>query len=223
MTTLPPQAEETAAALFRSDRYLREFVEALELCPYAKRCRETGQLHRRVVLAEGVPAALQAAREVEVLPAGSLEVALLIFPRFAAGPRAFDELCRQVREGLRDFFCVAFHPDLPEDLADEHRAVGFIRRSPDPTLQLVRASVLSQVRGARTGGSTFLDLGKLSLPELLAVASPLSVSEKIALANLATLQREGPGRARALLEELRKTRHLLAPAEISGINPREME
>ncbi len=206
MTTpaTPPltEAAESAAALGRNDRYLREFVEALNLCPYAKRCRETGKLHRCVVFS--AEAALPSARAVELLPAETVEVALLIFPRFDQGPRAFDELCRGVRDGLRDFFCVAFHPELPEDLLDQHRAVSFIRRSPDPTLQLVRASVLREVRGTRTGGSTFLDASQLTLPELMAVESPLGVSERIALANLEALRREGPDKARAQLAALRK-------------------
>ena len=42
-----------AAALARNDRYVREFVEALNLCPYAKRTRETGKLKREVLLDAG--------------------------------------------------------------------------------------------------------------------------------------------------------------------------
>ena len=205
------QAAEVQAALARNDRYIVEFVEALNLCPYAKRCRETGKLHRRVVFAgpsaspgEWLQQARAAAAEVERLPVDSVEVALLLFPGFASGTRAFDDLCHGVRDSLRDFFCVAFHPDLPEDLTDEHRAVGFLRRSPDPTIQLVRESVLRTVRGTRTGGSTFVDASKLTLTELMAVESPLGVSEKIALANLATLRREGAEAIRARLDSLRR-------------------
>ena len=70
-------------ALRRNDRYLREFVEALRLCPYAKTCRESGKLHRRVLA--GAEQAGEAIREIEALPDQSVEVALLIFPGAPAG------------------------------------------------------------------------------------------------------------------------------------------
>ena len=203
---------EAAFALARNDRYVQEFVEALHLCPYAKRCRETGKLHRRVLL--DPQGALAAAREIEALPEDSVEVALLIFPRAAVGSveaaRAFEALNLALREGLQavhegapPFYNVAFHPDLPRDLSDAHRAVAFIRRSPDPTIQLVRASVLRAVRGTNTGGSQYVDSSKLTLEQLLAVHSPLGLSDAIAEANLATLRRENPDRVEELLRSLR--------------------
>jgi hypothetical protein len=223
-----------AAALARNDAYLRGFVEALGLCPYAKGCREGGRLHRRVLLSRGGPPgtpgfaqavaeATAAALEIQSSVPGSVEVALLLFPALApelssgsSGAEAFEALCAALREELRlaherdgagaaeppPFYCVAFHPDLPEDLADEHRAVGFIRRSPDPTLQLVRRTVLQAVRGDQ--GSTFVDSRELSTEQLLAVAGARSVSDRIAETNLATLRREGPARVRALLAGMRE-------------------
>jgi hypothetical protein len=133
------RAQIAMAALARNDRYLREFVEALHLCPFARRCREDGKLHRRVLLAGDDPVA--ALREVEALPEDSVEVALLLFPQAPMGSpdaaRAFEELAAGMREQLARpaaFYCVAFHPDHPRDLRDAHRAVPFFRRSPDPTL-----------------------------------------------------------------------------------------
>ena len=200
-------------ALSRNDRYVREFVEALHMCPYARACRESGKLHRRVLRSRA--AALPAIREIESLPEDSIEVALLIFPDEAAdGPdsaRAFEAFCATLREsmaashaGEAPFYCVAFHPDLPRDLVDANRAVRFIRRSPDPTIQLVRASVLRSVRGDRAGGSRYVDPGKLSLEEAMALASPLSLAERIAQSNLLTVEREGPDRIEALLASFRR-------------------
>src|SRR5436305_3779390 len=105
-------------ALARNDRYIREFVEALRLCPYAKHCRESGKLHRRVLLdASETPAAM---REIEALPDDSVEVALLIFPNARAdgleSARSFETFCADLRPQLTKFYCVAFHPDLPLDL-----------------------------------------------------------------------------------------------------------
>jgi len=204
MTTLPE------AALARNDRYLLEFVEALRMCPFAKQCRETGKLHRRVVLE--LRDAQAAVKAVEALPADSVEVALLIFPLARAdgeaSPREFEAFTATLRDwmsrehhGDPPFYCVAFHPDLPRDLFDAHRAVQFIRRSPDPTVQLVRASVLRSVRAGREGGSVYA--GDLSLEEALTLVSPLSLSDRIAEANLETLRRENPDRIAALLASLR--------------------
>ena len=206
MTTL------VEAALARSDRYLREFVEALHLCPYARRCRESGKLHRRVVL--GPQDALEAVRAVEALPEDSVEVALLIFPNAAAdglqSARAFEAFCVELREqrshahdGASPFYCVAFHPDLPRDLESAHRAVQFIRRSPDPTIQLVRAAVLRAVRGSGEGGTRIIDPSALTLEQLMAISSPLSLSDRIAEANFATLQAHGPDAIDGLLASLR--------------------
>jgi hypothetical protein len=203
----------TTEVLARNDRYLREFVEALSLCPYARRCRAAGRLHRRVVRSrDAAPAAIQ---QIEALPAEAVEVALLIFPDEPANgeesARAFEAFCAGLRDrmfaahsGEAPFYCVAFHPDLPRDLLDAHRAVQFIRRSPDPTLQLVRASVLRSVRGADDGGSRYADLSRLTLEQAMALASPLSLADRIAEANLAVLRREGPDRVETLLASFRR-------------------
>src|SRR5438045_3769517 len=105
------------AALERNDRYIREFVEALHLCPYAKHCREAGKLHRRVLSqADDVLAHM---REIEEMPEDSVEVALLIFPDAPVGgepqARVFEAFCADLRPNLKAFYCVAFHPDLPLD------------------------------------------------------------------------------------------------------------
>ena len=199
--------------LARNDRYLHEFVEALRMCPYARVCRETGKLQRRVLRSR--EEALPAIAALEALPPDSLEVALLIFPEEPAtgepSARAFVEFCASVRDrmfashrGEAPFYAVAFHPDLARDLLDANRAVQFIRRSPDPTLQLVRASVLRSVRGRDEGGSRYVDTSKLTLEQAMALVSPLTLAERIAQANLATLQREGPDRIEALLASFRR-------------------
>jgi hypothetical protein len=193
-----------AAALARNDRYLREFVEALELCPFARKCRESGRLARRVLRGERPAEATAAAvRELELTSEEQVEVALLIYPEFAGDLRAFEEFRDDVRGSLRLFYCVAFHPALPMDLSDANRAVSFLRRSPDPTLQLVRISTLDRVRSGRPSGSTYLDPARLSPDELRSTVRRLSVSEQIAEANLGTLQREDPARIAQLLADLR--------------------
>ena len=204
-----------AAALERNDRYVREFVEVFNLCPYAKRTRDSGRLHRVVLLEESVAACEALVREIgklEAMAPETVDVALMIFPALPTGKDAcvaFEKLVATARERMQSrhpggdspFYCVAFHPDFAEDLSDEHRAVRFIRRSPDPTVQLVRASVLRAVRGS--GSTDYVDVKGMSAAELLAVTAPLSVSERIGSANLRTLEAEGPPRLRALLAGIR--------------------
>jgi hypothetical protein len=186
-------------ALRRNERYVREFVEALQLCPFAKRCREEGKLFRRVVEEASAPVAM---RMLDLLPEEAVEVALLIVPAFDRGARAFEELVASLRPNVRNYYCVAFHPDLPRDLADEHRSVPFIRRTPDPTMQMVRSSVLSRVRG-NSDGERFVDISRLSTAEILALQSPISLSDRIAQQNLETLRWLGPDSVEALLESMR--------------------
>ena len=194
-------ASVTAAALARHERYVREFVEGFNFCPYARRSRETGTLQRVVLLERDFQAAANAIahaiERLERLPAESMEVGFIILPMLAPelsqNAQKFEMLVRAARErtevrhgsSATPFYCVAFHPDFAEDLADEHRAVRFLRRSPDPTVQLVRASVLEKVRASGV--------------------TP-SVSDRIAAANLKTLQNEGVDAMRALLGAIRADR-----------------
>jgi len=232
---VPATDERVAAALARNDRYLHEFVEALNLCPYAKPCRENGRLQRVVMFeAGGAPGskgfdaavdALDAAiAAIEQHPADSLDVALLLFPLLdpvlshgLEGSRVFEQLVRVARERMQarhphgdtPFYCVAFHPGFAEDLSDPDRAIRFIRRSPDPTVQLVRARVLRAVRGATPQGSRRVDVAGLDRAQLLALftdatdTAPLTVSERITRANLRSLHQAGIERVRGLLEDIR--------------------
>ena len=194
---------EEEKALARSDRYLA-VVERLSLCPFARLCRESGKLERQVLPGSAglLQAALGAVQRIEALPEESVEVGLLLFPGFASDLRAFEAFCLEVRAGCRDFFCVPFHPDLPEDLADEHRAVGFIRRAPDPTLQLVRKSLLERVRGEQ--GSVFVDASKLSHEQLMTLEPPTSLSDRIASDNLASVRKASADALRLELDAIRR-------------------
>ena len=195
-----------ATALARSDRYLREFVEALDLCPFARRCRESGRLARQVLRGERPAEATAAAvRELERTSEEQVEVALLIYPEFAGDLSRFEEFRDEVRRSVRLFYCVAFHPALPMDLSDANRAVAFLRRSPDPTLQLVRIATLDRIRSGRPAGSVYLDPTKLSADELRSLQPALSVSEQIARANLRTLQHHDAVRLGRWLADLRRS------------------
>jgi hypothetical protein len=212
-------------ALARSDRYLREFVEALRMCPFARRCREEGRLERRVLFPEddGLTAAHAGAigaahtgaagtavrtvlAELQTVPP-QMEVALFIFPLAPKGSlesaHAFEAFGAGVRDAMpkpATFYCVAFHPDLPRDLRDAHRAVPFIRRSPDPTLQFVRIETLEAVRGA--DGDRYVDPSRLTPALLASLQEEESLSDAIASENFRTLEREGPDEVERLLRSI---------------------
>lgn len=155
-------------------RYVLEVVEELGLCPFARKCRELGRLHRpSFVVAAGV-AAQDAAEQLAGLVAAhpDAEVVLLTFvtrgavPGTPSGPTAlerdfadperFEEFTRELREAYgalarkERFYMVSFHPAFTQ--AGRRRAltqdslVPLLRRTPDPVIQCIRAELLDQIR-----------------------------------------------------------------------------
>jgi len=146
------------------ERYVTEVVLAFGLCPWAEGVLRGGTLARRVLLdARPTPA--------EVLPiidawagqgddrsgveAGFVEVGFVIVPRHAGGRGAFDSFAEAVRRADRarrpvgaaaPFMIAVFHPQGLEQFTGPHQLVSFLRRSPDPLLQLVRADRLDKVK-----------------------------------------------------------------------------
>jgi hypothetical protein len=103
--------------------------------------------------------------------AGDVEVALFLFPRHAGGWSAFDAFAERVRRAdrarrpagnLPPFLVATFHPDspAPDVLASEpleHRHLTlFLRRSPDPMLQLVRTRTLDRLKANHPDASEAL-------------------------------------------------------------------
>lgn len=199
-----------ADALARNDRYLLEFVEAHDFCPFAKQCRETGALDRRVFTQETLdPAgALAMLAELSSEPFAHVEIGLAIFPNVRASFPEFERFAVQIREtrarieGPPSFYVVPFHPDSPPDVDDPNRLVSLLRRSPDPTLQLVRASLLERVRGRNTEDTTWVDPATLDF-DRLPKKPPPSMSTRIAENNFERAQKVG---ARMLLELLASMR-----------------
>jgi hypothetical protein len=143
------EARLAAEALRRNDRYLREVVEGLNVCPFARGARVSGRAVREVILHDRceVAALTDVVERYERGPV-EIEIVQLILPRVTAGARDF-EACvaairaeRASRPGTGLFALAAFHPDFVLDARNPHTAVPFFRRSPDPTIQLVRLSTL---------------------------------------------------------------------------------
>lgn len=148
-----------ADALARNDRYLREFIEALAICPYARTCRETGRLHREVILQTEPTAAplVQRIIELSAQTYADVEVGLLILPCLRMSASDFDRFVRGIQRtyqqqrppGTSGYFVVAFHPENDLRLDNPDVAVRFMRRSPDPTIQIVRPEAIARICGDR--------------------------------------------------------------------------
>ncbi|MBM4345628.1 MAG: DUF1415 family protein [Deltaproteobacteria bacterium] len=164
----------TQAALARNDRYLASVVEAFGLCPFARQCRATGKLHRHVVAAGDQRAFLvQTLAELQATGDDGFEVALVLMPAFVGAASEFETLLREAETEVAAHlraqgrqpacFAVVFHPGLPFASDQPHQLVGLLRRSPDPTVQLVRRSLLDRVRGTR-GEHRYVDVDGVPRP-----------------------------------------------------------
>ena len=195
-------------------RYMVEVVEGFTLCPWAAPARRDGHVVEHVILAEN-----QANPEQSLALLGSLaeqlrtEIALFIYPDLELDRLAFESFVRTVRErdaarhevGTIPFAMAAFHPDARADLNEPERLIPFLRRTPDPTIQVVRVSALDRVRGSSPEGTQFFDLanlGTLPLPQ----KEPISLRQRIAQANLDTALEVGVDTLEALFQDIRRDR-----------------
>jgi hypothetical protein len=154
-------------------RYVVEVVEELSLCPFARKCRELGRLHRPTF--PGPPSPHEAAQGLADVVAAhpDAEVVLLTFitrgalpgtppaptqaERAFADTELFEEFVREVRDAYAGlpraparFYMVAFHPaytrvDTRRPLTADS-LVPLLRRTPDPLIQCIRADLLDQIR-----------------------------------------------------------------------------
>jgi hypothetical protein len=180
-------------ALRLNDRYLQEVVIGFGLCPWAERAITGGQLLRQIVLDE-VPVLAVAIDFIdEIARAGAtIAVGMLIFPRAEIAPAAFDRYTEEVRraerarcraEGRQDLVMAAFHPQAADSFETPYQLVSFVRRSPDPMIQLVRAELLENLRVARP-----------------------TLSEDLAQQNFATVNARGASALDAILRDIRRDR-----------------
>jgi hypothetical protein len=187
MSSEPISDEE---AIVRYDRYVTEFLEPYNICPWARRAREAGRLHR-AVLRGAHPTrqdCVSALLAIHALPADRMDVAGLILPDVAWDHWTFGRFVSDVREMFvcqtgHEYYLVVMHPELPLSLHNADVAVAFMRRTPHPTIQVARASVIMD---ARKG------------------AGPLgAVSATVGSAALATIKTHGAERMEKLLHDIR--------------------
>ena len=201
-----------AIRLFR--RYQVEIVEAFNLCPWAQRARSEGAIAERVFLQStpDLDPILTAVRELS--PQSNVELCIFLFPNLAVDKPSFDRFVSQlVREdaehhgpGRIPFAMAAFHPEASADMTTPDRLIPFLRRTPDPTIQLVRSSVLERVKSGKGDGTRFVDFASLDLADLSALAATKSVRQRIGEANLETVQSSGVERLERITESISRDR-----------------
>ena len=174
-------------ALRVNARYVEEVVIGWGLCPWAARAWNDGQVTQRVFTDAKPDVAAVAAFIAELVAKKDAAIGLAIFPGVSCTVGAWEKFAEQVRRARGDFLAAAFHPDYgaPDAAVGDGplapaRLVPFIRRTPDPTLQLVRASLLDGLRG--------------------------QVSDDVARDNHATIAARGAAALDALLTDIRRDR-----------------
>ena len=129
------------------DRYLVEVVEAYDLCPWARSARLAGEITVDIVWgAPPIDAWVDAGAIALARPA--TRVAMIVAPELAIDREAFGTVRDAVAARIPTAGVAHFHPAAPLDLVSPSRLVPFVRRAPDPLLQLVPLAILDAVRGA---------------------------------------------------------------------------
>jgi len=195
-------------------RYASEVVEAFTLCPWAAAARRDGHVVEAVILAENRADPRQTLSLLDSLTDRlETDIALFIYPDLELDRLGFESFVRTVRErdaarhevGTIPFAMAAFHPDAQPDPSEPERLIPFLRRTPDPTIQVVRRTALDRVRGSVPEGSSFFDLanlGTLPLPQ----KEPVSLRQRIARANLDTALEVGLDTLEAVFQDIRRDR-----------------
>ena len=190
-------------------RYEQEVVHAYDLCPWAAQVRRESRIREQVVLQTDVELMGPSLAAIDAL-GPDIDLALLIYPRLGAERSVFEQFAARVRDtevarrpiGAAPFVFAVFHPDAAPDLEEPERHIPFLRRTPDPTIQLLRASVLDRIRGGTSQGTQFVD--PLTLGDL--VPQTPTLRERIARTNLATTLRVGVGALQTSLDDIRRDR-----------------
>ena len=209
-------------------RYQREFVEALGLCPWAVRAREEGHVSVDILLVESAGALEPTLEAVDRVAADeAIEVGLLVFPRSAVTRAEHESFVSAVRErhaeahdGSPPLAMAAFHPDAEADLTHPSRLVPFIRRSPDPAIQLVRRSALEAVRRRTSDrGTAFVDPSSVDFLKMLSAPAPAPLHERVADKNRETIEAMGVEAAEAILRAIGEDREASYARVLSEAQP----
>lgn len=197
-------------------RYLVEVVEAFGLCPWARDARTKGRVNLHVTFVTVCDPILLLAEVDACMRDSATEIGMLICPllshtsaktfrHLSAAVRAADEARRP--RGEQQIAIADFHPIAALDLTTPERLVPYLRRAPDPMLQIVRTDVLARVRRSQEHGTAYVDpaqLASLAFDQLSPQAPALA--ERVAQANLRAVQSCGVETLEAVLSDIHADR-----------------
>ncbi len=192
------------------DRYLVEVVEEYDLCPWARGARTGDELGIAVLWGEPVIDAWAAAAAA-LLARAETRVAMVVAPESGLDPAGLRAMRDRVAARVPAAGVAHFHPDAALDLASPARLVPFLRRSPDPLLQLVPLALLDSVRGTRPAA------GLAEQAQMLRGQMPPprgDVADRIAAANHVRVTAETAAIIERLDDIARDRRESYARAEI---------
>lgn len=203
--TDPLEAE--AVRVYR--RYALEIVEGLGFCPYAERARADGHT-REVPIGAAIPTDDEVLGVIEAIADDpEVEVGFVLFPRVTLSrPKLgrWVEHLRKAHAALRGGTPVlaieGFHPEAEVDLSCPERLTPFVRRTPDPTLQLTRLDVLDRIRRGSPTGTAFFDPDAMDLGALLDAPTKRPLHERIAEINHEAVCRLGADAVRARMDAI---------------------
>jgi hypothetical protein len=184
------------------DRYLIEVVEAFELCPWAASARRRGEVHVEVV-GDGslIDTAVNAAVD-RIAADDRIAIGMVVLAAAPLTPSGLRRLRDRVLIGRRDVAIADFHPEAAVDLTSAARLVPFLRRSPDPMLQVVPHRVLASVKRS---APTVVRADQLAMLAGLVAPAP-SLADRVADANRETVERVGPDVVAAVIDDIRRDR-----------------
>jgi hypothetical protein len=216
----------TREALRLHRRYQTEIVDAFGLCPWADRAAREGRVRERVSLQNDDTnmAPSLAALDAWMVDLG-VDVAFLIYPRLRVSRTGFHDFTARLRDadtprhplGRVPFVMAAFHPDATADTSDPERLIPFLRRTPDPTLQVLRSTVLDGIRNGASQGTQFFNMA--SLDAAFSGHSQPPLRERIAKTNLATSKRVGLEVIKGCLDDIRRDREETYRAFAARVEP----
>ncbi len=185
MTEPGPGGARAAEVLRILDRYLIEVVERYELCPWARAARTGGEIAADIVW--GAPSDDDwAAAASALLTRPGARVAMVVAPELAIAPAGLRAVRDRIAARLPHAGVADFHPAAALDLATPARLVPFLRRAPDPLLQLVPLALLDAVRAAPPAADRARQAQRLGGR---GAAPRADAAERIAAANHATVTR----------------------------------
>lgn len=155
-----------------------EVVERFDLCPWARRAREDGEVRAEILIAPAQDAADVVAAIDRIVNDPKAVLGMVVL---AASSITNSELMDLRNAGMRPEVAIAhFHPTGQGDLSSPARLVARLRQSPDPMLQIVRWSALEsthrppQIPDLATQARWIAGVGS---------PPPLAVADAIAIAN----------------------------------------